>query len=153
MKPVGGLKMLGVMAATAAGLAGTTTAATASHRVFYLAMRAGDCTTKVTSKSFLVLPCTNARHEFEVYAVGRGRWGTAPPSHSAAFARAKQLCTSTFQRRYGGPIGTGYGWWAFWADAGAEAAKYGDRIECALVRWPGHPPMGPGTHFRQAARR
>jgi hypothetical protein len=145
--------MLGVLAATAAGLAGTTSAATASHQVFYLAMRAGDCTTRVTTKSYLVLPCANARHQFEVYTVAHGGWGKTPPRHSAAFVRAQQLCTSTFQRRYGGPIGAGYGWWAFWADPGAEAAKYGDRIVCALVRWPGHPAMGAGTHFRQAARR
>jgi hypothetical protein len=145
--------MLGVLAATAASLAGVTTAATSSHRVFYLAMRAGDCTTKVTSKWYLVMPCANARHRFEVYAVGHGGWGTAPPSHSAAFARVEQLCTSTFQRRYGGPIGAGYGWWAVWADAGVEAEKYGDRVVCALVRWPEHPPMGSGTHFRQAVRR
>jgi hypothetical protein len=153
MTPVRRLTVLGVLAATAAVLAATTSAATASHRVFYLAMRAGDCTTKVASKWYLVMPCANARHRFEVYAVGHGGWGTAPPSHSAAFARVEQLCTSTFQRRYGGPIGTGYGWWAIWADAGAEAEKYGDRVVCALVRWPEHPPMGPGTHFRQAARR
>jgi len=153
MTPVRRLAMLAVLGATTACLAGTTSAATASHRVFYLAMKTGDCTTQATSKSYLVLPCANARHQFEVYAVGHGGWGKTPPSHSAAFARAQQLCTSSFQRRYGGPIGTGYGWWAFWADPGAEAATYGDRIVCALVRWPGHPPMGAGTHFRQAAGR
>jgi hypothetical protein len=145
--------MLGVLVATAVSLAGTTTTATASHRVFYLAMRAGDCTNKVTSKVYVVLSCANAGHQFEVYTVARGGWGKTPPSHSVAFAVAQHLCTTAFQRRYGGPIGTGYGWWAFWADPGAESAKYGDRIVCALVRWPGHPAMGRGTHFRHAARR
>jgi hypothetical protein len=153
MVPMRRLAIFGALAATAVSLAGPTTAATASHRVFYLAMKAGDCTTKVSSKWYLVMPCSNGRHRFEVYAVVHGGWGTAPPGHTEAFARVKELCTSTFQRRFGGAIRAGYGWWAVWPDVGVEAEKYGDKIVCALVRWPEHPPMGPGTHFRQATRR
>jgi hypothetical protein len=87
----------------------------------------------------------------EVFAVLHAGWGHRnPPARSAAYARAQQLCNSTFQTRFGGAILRGYGWYAFWPDPGAEATKYADRMSCSLIRWPGRPPMGAGTHFRQA---
>ena len=108
----------------------------------------------LTAKRYRVLPCSNATHQFEVYAVVHGGWGHAgTPKRAVALARAQQRCNAAFARRFGGPIRVGYGWEAFWPDPGAEARRYADRIVCSLIRFPGHPAMGVGTHFRRAVGR
>ena len=143
------LMALGVAGGMAAALVGGAVASRgAAPRTFYLDLKAGQCAGQLTGKSLLVVPCSNGSHRYEPFAVLHGGWGHAPRGHNAAFARAQQLCVGTYRTRYGGAIRQGYGWWAFWPDAGPETTKYGDRIVCSLVRWPGRPPMGPGTHFR-----
>jgi hypothetical protein len=147
------LTVIGVATAIAASLvAGAIAArATVPPRTFYLDLKAGQCAKQATPKYLQVVPCSNGSHTYEVFAVLHGGWGhTNPPGHSAAFARAQQLCMSAFEKRYGGPIRQGYGWYGFWPDPGPEATKYGDRVVCSLVRWPGRPAMGSGTHLRQA---
>jgi hypothetical protein len=147
------LTVLGVAGWLAGALVGSGLAAggAAPPKTFYLDLKPGQCAIQVAPKFFQVVACSNAGHRFEVFAVLHAGWGTAaPPGHNAAFARAKQVCLSTFRSRYGGAIRQGYGWWGYWPDAGAETAKYSDRLVCTLIRWPGHPPMGAGTHLRQA---
>jgi hypothetical protein len=145
------------MRATAVIVAGssavaTPAPATTQATIFYLDLKVGTCAKQVTTKRFLVLPCSNGTQQYEVFAVVHGGW-TQAPAYRVAYARAQGLCLSTFARRYGGALGTPYGWYAFWPDAGAESARYHDRIVCTLVRPPGHPSLGAGTHFAKAARR
>src|ERR1041385_8721679 len=129
-------------------------AAAAVQSTFYLDLKAGQCARPVMPKHYQVLPCSNGTHQFEVYAVVHGGWDhRGTPSNAVAHATAGRLCNAAFTRRFGGRIRAGYGWEAFWPDPGAEARKYGARIVCSLIVYPGHPPMGPGTHFRQAALR
>jgi hypothetical protein len=47
---------------------------TTSGQVFYLAARVHQCliTTHPPAKTEVVVPCSNAAHNFEVYAVGHG---------------------------------------------------------------------------------
>ena len=150
-------RAIALVLAVAVGAAAAATARpnTSLGRVFYLDLLAGQCAegkVSATIKTLLVVPCSNGGHNLEVYARVRGGWpGAQIPPHNGAYVIAQRLCNSTFVRRYGRPIIRGYGWQAFWPDAGKEAAKYHDRIVCSLIRWPGAPPMGPGTHFRRAA--
>jgi hypothetical protein len=127
--------------------AGATRDATPTR--FYLDVKAGQCVKGAARKHFAVLACSNPSHQYEVFAVLHGGWNKAAPSqHGTIFAIAAKLCPATFQQKYGARIDAPYGWWGFWPDAGAESAKYGDRLICTLIRWPGHPAMGAGTHFR-----
>jgi len=122
----------------------------AGGKVFYLDLRVNQCAAwPHHGKIMQVVPCSNGTHNLETYLVGHGGWGLkATPRHAVAFAAARAVCLSAFQRRFGHPIGAGYGWYAFWPDPGAEHAKYADRMICTLVRWPGAPAMGPGLHDR-----
>ena len=97
-------------------------------------------------KVLQVVPCSNPAHNLETYFVGHAGWGQARLTQAAETARARSVCWSTFQQRFGRPISAPYGWYAFWPDPGSEQAKYGDRLECSLIRYPGEPAMGPGRH-------
>ena len=119
----------------------------ASQKVFYLQLKVGQCAPRPHSKILLVVPCSNPTHALETYAVLRGGWGTTPPAGPAVRNLALSLCRSSFQRRFGHPIPTGYGLEYFFADPGAETTKYRDRVICSLRLWPGYGPMGAGTHF------
>lgn len=130
-------------------LAGSSIASTRAtgRSVFYLALRSGDCAVWPHSgKVVRAVSCSNPAHNLETYWVGHGGWGHASRTHAAKFAAVKSRCLAAFQRRFGHPIRTPYGWYAFWPDSGAEQAKYGDRVECSLVRYPGAPAMGAGRH-------
>ena len=126
--------------------ASLATASVAPKKVFYLQVKVGQCTLRPHSKLLLVVPCSNPNHSLETYAVAHGGWGTTPPSHSAIVATANSQCRSWFQRRFGHPIPTGYGFEYFFPDPGAETTKYGDRVICALRLWPAYGPMGAGFH-------
>ena len=147
-------RLLLAVAVVSGGLAGLAapSAARVSARVFYLDAKPGQCLQGPVAKTLLVVPCSNPRHNLEVFAVVHGGWaGAQVPPHDTAFGIARRVCNLGFAQRFHHYIGRGYGWEAFWPDRGKEAAKYHDRIVCSLVRYPGLPPMGPGTHFRQAA--
>ena len=129
----------------AAGLAragGTT-------RVFYLSVHPGQCligSTKANAKTVLVVPCANRAHNLEIYALGHGGWAhRAPPP--TAYSIAKTYCLSAFRRLTKHPIPATAGWQAFWADPGAETARYGDKILCSYRRWPRFGPLGSGWHI------
>jgi hypothetical protein len=117
-------------------------------KVFYLELKVGQCALRPHSKILLVVPCSNPNHSLETYAVLHGGWGSAAPSHSALVRIATSVCRSSFQRRFGHPIRTGYGFEFFFADPGAETKKYGDRVNCSLRLWPSYGAMGAGTHSR-----
>jgi hypothetical protein len=126
--------------------AGSSTGATGAS-VFYLALHSGQCGVwPHRGKLVRVVPCSNPAHNLETYWVGHGGWGHTSRTNAVKFAAAKSHCLAAFQRRYGHAIAVPYGWYAFWPDPGAEQVKYGDRMECSLIRWPGEPAMGPGRH-------
>jgi hypothetical protein len=121
----------------------------ASQRIFYLDLKVGQCAMRPSGKTLLVIPCSNPAHNLETYVVARGGWGHGnPPGHAAAVAIARSLCLGSFQRRFGHPIGAGYGYQFFFPDPGAETRKYGDRLICSLRTWPAYGAMGAGKHFR-----
>jgi hypothetical protein len=120
-----------------------------SERVFYLSVHPRQClidSAKPTT-TVLVVPCSNPTHNFEVYAIGHGGWGHRTlPAGPRSFAIARSVCLSTFQRLTGHPLRLPYGWSASWPGAGAETARYGDKIICSLRAWPRLAPLGSGWH-------
>ena len=146
------LAVIGVAAVIAAGSAGTASAARATtpRTTFYLDLKPGQCAKHVAPKTWVVVPCSNGSHSLEVYAVLHGGWGHAVPTPNVVSARAKALCGSKFQARYG-LLRRGWTVVFFFPDPGAETAKYGDRIVCNLATSLAFTAMGPGTHFRKAA--
>ncbi len=142
------LPALVAVAAVAVATAGATPLA--ARKIFYLDLKASQCARGVlTHKTLLLLPCSDPSHNLEVYAVLHGGWkrGQQPP-RDTVYARARTLCTSKFQNRFGHPFRAPYGWRAFWPDRGKEEAKYGDRLICGLVHYPKPTALGAGTHFR-----
>lgn len=130
---------------------GAAAGARSTVRVFYLAVHARQClvvpTSGKTGKTVLVVPCTDAAHNLEVYAVGHGGWGhNPPPAQAQAYAIARSVCLAAFQRITGHPLSSREGWLASWPDPGAETARYGDRIVCGLRSWPRITPLGRGWH-------
>ena len=120
----------------------------APKKVFYLELKVGQCALRPHGKILLVVPCSNRNHNLETYAVMHGGWGGAQPARTVMVATVTSLCKSSYQRRYGHPISTGYGFEFFFPDPGAETSKYRDRMSCSLRLWPSYGPMGAGTHLR-----
>ncbi len=119
------------------------------RRVFYLTVHPRQCLLSVkTSPKFVqVVPCSDAAHNVEVYAIEHGGWGHGtPPTPSKGYAIAHTLCLAAFQRLTGHVLPSNLGWNAFWPDPGAETARYGDKVICSLRRWPGLGPLGQGWH-------
>jgi hypothetical protein len=130
------LVLLGVISSTAVA-AGPT---------FYLAVGPHQCViAPVVHKRVLVVPCSDAKHNEEVYAVGHA---TMPSTYSAQLAVARSVCLSAFQRVAGRPMASTEGWEAYWPDPGAERAKYGDKVICAYRHIGRLAPFGPGWHVR-----
>jgi hypothetical protein len=128
---------------------GSLASATVSpQKVFYLQLKVGQCALRPHSKILLVVSCSDPNHSLETYAVMHGGWGTTRPAHSAVLSLASSMCRSSFQRRFGHPFRTGYGYEFYFPDPGAETRKYGDRVNCSLRTWPSYVPLGAGTHFR-----
>jgi hypothetical protein len=132
----------------AASVAVTVGSAAADGRVFYLGVHAPQCLiapTDPSAKLFTAVPCANSAHNLEVYAVVRGGWGKAATLQSEGLI-ARSRCLA----RYRGLVGHGApstaGWEFLFADPGAEAARYGDRIVCAFRTWPRLAPLGSGWH-------
>jgi hypothetical protein len=138
---------LGAVLALGLVVAGAASPAT-SGQVFYLSARVHQCliTTQPPSKTEVVVPCSNAAHNFEVYAVGHGGWGHKRPSNTYELARS--VCLSTYHRLTGHSLPKKGGWWGFWPDAGAETARYGDRVVCSYRTAPTLKPLGSGWHVR-----
>jgi hypothetical protein len=132
----------------------SSVAASSIHRTFYLDLHAGECAIgpSASAKYIQVAPCANPSHDIEVYVVTRGGWSQSTrPSNATINARARQICLSNFQRKFGGALKSPYGYRDYYPDPGAESAKYGDRLSCSLTRWPIVGPMGAGTHFHVAS--
>jgi hypothetical protein len=123
----------------------------AARKIFYLDLRSGQCARGVLNhKTLLLVPCSDASHNLEVYAVLHGGWKRGQqPSHDIVAARAHTRCLSKFRSRFGHPLSAPYSWHAFWPDRGTtEAANYGDRLICGLTHYPKPTALGAGTHFR-----
>jgi hypothetical protein len=143
--------LLGSIAAVVAGSIVLSPAASGSagHRVFYLTTHPRQCliATKASGKRPLVVPCSNAQHNLEVYAIGHGGWGHRhPPSSKTVRGIAQSVCVAAFQRVTGRPMRSNEGWNAFWPDPGAETARYGDKIICSYRTWPRWKALGSGWH-------
>ena len=138
-----------VLSATAPGLQAAPTAST--QTAFYMDVHAGQCIAgfRDGAKHLQVVPCSNPAHNLEVFTVSHGGWGQgAIPARGAVLAIGRSVCVGTFQRRFHHTIRPGYGWYMFWPDAGKEQLQYGDRVICALVRYPTKSPMGAGFHHQ-----
>jgi hypothetical protein len=137
-----------VVVAAAAGAAWGS----AEKRVFYLTLHPHQCligTTKESVKTVSLVPCSNASHNFEVYATGHGGWGhAAPPPQNTALGIARAFCLSSFARLTGRPIPSTKGWQAFWPSAGPETSRYGDKVICSYRTWPQLKALGRGWHVR-----
>ena len=121
----------------------------AANRVFYLTTHPRECllTTSASAKRPFVVPCSDAQHTLEVYAIGHGGWGHhAPPRQDAALGIARSVCVTAFQRITGRALSSTEGWNAFWPDPGAETARYGDKIVCGYRAWPRWVALGSGWH-------
>jgi len=141
--------MLAVLGCAIAVLAAGASAR-ARGRVFYLTLHPRQCAifSSVGSKTIPVVPCADPAHNAEVYAIGHGGWGHTPPNQSGGYAIARSFCLGAFQRLTGHQLPANRGWWAFWPDAGAETARYGDKIICSYRAWPHLLPLGSGWHVR-----
>ncbi|HZT91052.1 MAG TPA: hypothetical protein VFA05_03340 [Gaiellaceae bacterium] len=139
-----------MLAVCAVAGAAAVASAAVGHPVFYLSVHTHQCLQRDgnQAKTVLVVPCSDAAHEMEVYAIRHGGWGRTPPSPSRGYALARTLCLATFQRITGHAMTRGEGWQAFWPDPGAETARYGDKVVCNLRTWPGWRPLGAGWHVR-----
>lgn len=144
-----GVALLGVLAGTALASRSASTG-----KVFYLDVRPGECghisnaAGTGTHKQVTLLPCSAATHNVEFYVRKHGGWSRQHrPSASRVAAIARRICLSSFKRRFGHPIQSPYGYQDFFADPGAETARYGDRVICGLRLWPKLGSMGSGTHF------
>ena len=149
--------MLAALVCALALAAGT--AAGAAHdgrRVFYLSLTAGECVVRPTAaaKNVSIVPCTDSRHNLEVYAVRHGGWGQGGlPTAGLLSARAQYLCLTSFVDVTGHGIPPGYGWQAFWPDAGDEQRRFGDRVICSLSRGAPLVALGAGRHIRASRLR
>ena len=143
--------LCGVILLLAVTTVASAGARTASSRVFYLAVTRGECGIKTSSpKTVQVVPCSNPRHTFEVYAIRHGGWGhgTEPPVSSIA-TLARRICLAAYTQVTGRSLATPYGymWWA--PDPGHEEAQYGDKTICSLTHWPQTGvALGSGWHVR-----
>lgn len=144
--------------ALVAALATTVSAWAATgpgKRTFYLTVRPGQCLiagSKSRTGSYkivLVVPCSDPRHQFEVYAVRHGGWGhgKVPPLATVRLIM-RSVCVAAYRRITGHQLPRGGGWDAFAPDPGAEQARYGDKIICSYVRYPTDAPLGSGRHIR-----
>ena len=82
------------------GIIALASANTGSVRTFYLNAKVGQCAIFRTStpKVLRVVPCSNARHNLEVYAVAHGGWGqNAVPAN--AYSRVRSICLSSVPAR------------------------------------------------------
>jgi hypothetical protein len=139
-----GLFLLGVCAPCASAAAGV------GRPTFYLAEVPGQCVIAPhTGKTVSVVPCSDPRHNLEVYAVGHGGWDhRSPPAPSVQYSIARSICLAAFQRITGHPMSAAQGWYANWPDPGAEEARYGDKVICSFGHHPGLAPLGSGRHIR-----
>ena len=135
----------------AALLAGPGEASSSRSRgsVFYLDLKAHQCgiATSVAAKTISVVPCSNARHTIEVYAIRHGGWGhRAPPSLSAMSETGRSVCLKAFTQITHRISAQPFGYVFFVADPGAEQRRYGDKLICGLAYYPQLAPLGRGWH-------
>lgn len=121
--------------------------------VFYLATRPGECliasssTGSLGHKTVSVVACTNRKHNFEVFAVRHGGWRSKPaPGNAATIVRG--ICRTAYVRISGHSLRSPGGTYGFWADPGAEQARYGDKVICSYILYPSYAALGAGRHIR-----
>jgi hypothetical protein len=140
-----------MLAAAAALAAAGGASARQDQRLFYLQVHARQCAiapARLGAKTMTVVACSNPAHNLEVFAIDRGGWGDRTPSFAFAASRARAVCFASYQRlTHHGPPRTA-GWEFLFADPGAEAARYGDKVVCGFRSWPQLEPLGSGWHVR-----
>ncbi len=137
-----------VVAAVVALVVCAASEAAGAARVFYLSVHVHQCliaSTNQRAKTVAVVPCSNPKHNMEVYAIGHGGWGHHnPPSDAYSLARA--VCLSAYRRVTGHALATTAGWQGSWPDPGAETTRYGDKLVCSFRSWPKFAALGSGWH-------
>ena len=144
-----------IAAAILSVLTGGLASAAVGHNVFYLTVHPRQCLIAPSAsgssggKIVEVVPCSNPRHTFEVYAVGHGGWGHGnPPPIKTVLATMRSVCLTAYQRLTGHVLRSPGGWDGFAPDPGAETARYGDKIICSYRTWPALRALGAGWHVR-----
>ena len=134
---------------------GGLASAAVGNKIFYLTAHPRQCligsakSGTAGAKSIEVVPCSDPRHTFEVYAVGHGGWGHSnPPAGKTLHAILRTVCLTAYQGLTGHALGSTDGWYALWPDPGDETARYGDKIICSFRTWPALLPLGAGWHVR-----
>lgn len=135
----------------AAMLAGLGAASSSRSRgsVFYLNLKVHQCgiAASASSKTISVVPCSNARHTIEVYAIRHGGWGHgAPPSLTALLSTVRNLCVTAFTQITHRTSAKPFGYVFFVPDPGSEQTRYGDKLICTLGYYPKLAPLGGGWH-------
>jgi hypothetical protein len=119
--------------------------------VFYLDLKVHQCAiaASASSKTISVVPCSNARHTIEVYAIRHGGWGHgAPPSLTVLLSKVRTLCLTAFKQITHRTSATPFGFVFFVPDPGSEQTRYGDKMICSLGYYPKLAPFGRGWHVR-----
>ena len=117
--------------------------------VFYLNLKAHQCAiaASASSKTMAVVPCSNASHTIEVYAIRHGGWGhRAPPSLMVQLKTVRNLCITAFTQITHRTSAKPFGHVFFVPDPGREQIRYGDKMICALAHYPKFAPLGGGWH-------
>ena len=117
--------------------------------IFYLNLKVHRCAiaTSVASKTISVVPCSDARHDIEVYAIRHAGWGHgARPSDSVLVSTVRSLCLKAFTQITHRTRATPFGYVFFVPDPGSEQSRYGDKMICAIGYYPKLAPLGRGWH-------
>ena len=117
--------------------------------VFYLNLKVHQCgiASSASSKTVSVVPCSNARHTLEVYAIRHGGWGPgAPPSLTVQSRIVRKLCLTAFRQITHRTSAKPFGYVFFVPDAGSEQTRYGDKLICSVGYYPKLAPLGGGWH-------
>jgi hypothetical protein len=128
---------------------GAASSSRSRDSVFYLDLKEHQCgiAASYLSKTIFVVPCSNARHTIEIYAIRHGGWGHgAPPSLTVQVSTVRTLCLRAFKQITQRSSATPFGFNFFFPDPGSEQTRYGDKIICTLGYSPKLAPLGQGWH-------
>ncbi|HEV2591698.1 MAG TPA: hypothetical protein VGU02_07370 [Gaiellaceae bacterium] len=129
--------------------------ATPDKHAFYLTVKPGQCliagskSGTGSNKIVVVVPCSDPRHQFEVYAIRHGGWKHGQmPTIATVRLIMRSVCIAAYRQITGHQMPRGGGWDAFAPDPGTEQTRYGDKIICSYVNYPSDAPLGAGRHVR-----
>lgn len=132
-------------------LAGAAASSRSRSSIFYLDLKVHQCAiaASASSKTVTVVPCSDARHTIEVYAIRSGGWGHATPSSvTVLVSTVRTLCLTAFKQITHRTSAKPFGFVFFVPDPGSEQARYGDKVICTLGYYPKLAPLGAGWHVQ-----